>query len=245
MFEDKYDRIIYFDTETTGLSYKTNCITELAYAVVPKNNKIEWYNDFIKIDTAQPYETKAAEITGITREYLNTYGKDAADVIHKFHDILFESPKTLVCAYNAAFDISFITTEFARMNLTYDYPVDFLDPYTVYRDIAPAPHKLNNAIDFFKIENVQNSHNALDDVRALFAVTETIQQKYNNLDKYINLMGYYETFDQVECPWVTYVPFTIKNKIPLYDAHNYYVNSQNVTRTINDATTERPIYTTK
>lgn len=245
MFEDKYDRIIYFDTETTGLSYKTNCITELAYAVVEKNKPIQYFDDYIKINENQSYEAKAEEITGITREFLRLHGKNATEVMSKFHKAMFESPKTLMCAYNAAFDISFITNEFARANLHYNYQVDFLDPCTAYHDIAPSPHKLTNAIQFFKIENVQNSHNALDDVKALLAVTEKMQQKYSNLDKYINLMGYYGTFDQIECPWIMYVPFSIKNKIPLYDAYNYYVSSQNVARSINEATTERPICTTK
>lgn len=240
MFENKYDRIIYFDTETTGLNANCNRITELAYAVVTKNNTIKWYNDFIKIDDTQQYNAKAEEITGITRAYLNSVGKEAKDVITKFHNILFESPNTLLCAYNAAFDISFITNEFARIDLKYKQPIDFLDPCTVYHDITSGPHKLMNAIQFFNIKNVQNSHNALDDVKALMAVTESIQKKYQNLEKYINLMGYYGTFDQIKCPWVTYVPFTIKSTVPLYEAYKYYTSSKNEKRPNNEITDNRP-----
>lgn len=58
MFEDKYDRIIYFDTETTGLSYKTNCITELAYAVVEKTNQFNISMIISKLTKINPMKQK-------------------------------------------------------------------------------------------------------------------------------------------------------------------------------------------
>jgi DNA polymerase III subunit epsilon len=217
MLQD-YDRIIYFDTETTGLNHTINHITEIGWRIVHRNGTIEDFDAFINLEDNEPYDKKSEEITGITREYLKTHGSPRKEVITKFWSMLFAPEKTLLCAYNASFDMSFLIYEFIRLGLPFHHKIDILDTYTAYMDVAPYPHKLRDALEFFKITTAENSHNALDDVKALHEVTKELYKIKNDLHKYINIMVYKNKFEGVDIPWVTFLPSGVKNKIPIYKA---------------------------
>ena len=89
MFPD-YDRIIFFDTETTGTNHMVDVITELAYIVTEKNTNLIQRDNYIQIDDNQEYSPEAEKITGITREFLKTNGLPKEQVIEEFYNYLFE-----------------------------------------------------------------------------------------------------------------------------------------------------------
>ena len=64
-------KVIYFDTETSGLDFIENEIIELAMLIV-EDGRIEEYDKFINIGKDLP--SKITEITGITDEDLITKG---------------------------------------------------------------------------------------------------------------------------------------------------------------------------
>lgn len=221
MFPD-YDRIIFFDTETTGTNHMVDVITELAYIVTEKNTNLIQRDNYIQIDDNQEYSPEAEKITGITREFLKTNGLPKEQVIKEFYNYLFEKKKTLLIAHNMAFDSSFVASEFARLGLQWKHQVDMLDTLTVYKDFAPYPHKLSDAIDFFKLKDVQNSHRAIDDVIALQAVTRELYIREPNINNYINIMGYNPKygFKMLDFPYCMYLPQRYNAKYPLWKLKN-------------------------
>lgn len=221
MFPD-YDRIIFFDTETTGTNHMVDVITELAYIVTEKNTNLIERDNYIQIDDNQEYSPEAEKITGITRKFLKTNGLPKEQVIKEFYNYLFEKKKTLLIAHNMAFDSSFVASEFARLGLQWKHRVDMLDTLTVYKDFAPYPHKLSDAIDFFKLKDVQNSHRAIDDVIALQAVTRELYIREPNINNYINIMGYNPKygFKMLDFPYCMYLPQRYNAKYPLWKLKN-------------------------
>lgn len=209
-----YDETIYFDTETTGLNHYSDTITELAY--LTETNQIA-LDKYIKISDDQPYSLDAINITGITREFLKANGENRDEVITEFYNKIYENDNTLLIAHNISFDVSFIKTEFEKLNLEWK-KIDVLDTLTVFKDMAPYPHKLKDAINYFNIKGVQNSHRAIDDVIALKAVTESMISRNENMSKYINLIGYNPRYgyNQTILDYCKYRPQKYNSRVPLY-----------------------------
>lgn len=85
-----------------------------------------------------------------------------------------QAERTLLLAYNAHFDLSFL---FYTLVKDGDAAIlkgkDKLDLLTVYRDRRAFPHRLASAIEAYNLQDqVQNSHRAIDDVLATVAVLE-------------------------------------------------------------------------
>lgn len=209
-----YEKIIYFDTETTGLNYYSDTITELAYFIEDEKNAQDKY---IKISKNQHYSQEARDVTGITREFLDAHGEDRETVMTEFYDTIYDKEQTLLIAHNISFDISFIKSEFTKLGLEWK-KIDVLDTLTVFKDMAPFPHKLKDAINYFNIKGVQNTHRAIDDVLALKAVTEHMIIVNQNLQHYINLIGYNPKygFNQMNLEYCKYLPQKYNAKQPLY-----------------------------
>ena len=67
----------------------------------------------------------------------------------------------------------------------------FLDALTVYRDRRDYPHKLNDAITAYGLEDqAVNSHRAVDDARAAAVLLEAMAAERDDLDRYVDLFGY-------------------------------------------------------
>ena len=127
---------------------------------------------------------------------------------------------TLLLAYNAHFDLSFLFYLLLRNgNPAILKGKDKLDLLTVYKDRRPFPHKLCNAIDAYGLSGkVVNSHRAIDDVLATVAVMEAMANERDDLDRYINLFGYNPKYgiDGKPIGSVTYRPQSFQNSRPLY-----------------------------
>lgn len=183
----KYKRYVVFDTETTGLQPDECQIIEFAALVLDENAKvIAEIDQFIKAESIPP---KITELTGITKANTDDGIEELMliAIINKLNSI-----PTLWIAHNAHFDLSFIRSTYARCGKDFDDAFkncDFLDTLTVYRDRADKPHRLANAIEHYKCEDVENSHRAIDDVKALWAVVKAIVKERNDLGIYINVFG--------------------------------------------------------
>ena len=127
---------------------------------------------------------------------------------------------TLIIAYNAHFDLSFLYYMLLRDG---DPAIlkgkDKLDLLTVYKDRRSFPHKLCNAIDAYQLSGkVVNSHRAVDDVLATLAVMEEMEKERDDLLCYVNLFGYHPTYgiDGKPIGSVTYKPQSYDALQPLY-----------------------------
>ncbi len=182
-------KVIYFDTETTGLDFTENHIIELAMLIVEDGRIVEQYDEFINVGYDLP--SKITEITGITDEMLIVEGVSEKSVAEDLKNAL--TPGTLMIAHNCQFDLSFVYSLLKR-----HYPLeadrivgnlDWLDTVTVLKDRKEFPHKLIDAVKYYGIEEV-NFHRAIDDTKALYDVVQAMVSERPDLEEYINVFGY-------------------------------------------------------
>lgn len=186
----KYDYVVFFDTETTGLDPECSYITELAAIKVVKEEEQGWVTDIISSLLKLPENVVIPEflekLTGITNEVIREEGRDWNMVYNEFSSLFEKDRKGLVIAYNAQFDLMFMQHQFPAFK---ELDVDYLDSLTVFREIEAYPHKLADAIERFDLQGCRNYHCAADDTAALIMVTEVLNNRCNLLD-YINRFGY-------------------------------------------------------
>jgi DNA polymerase III alpha subunit (gram-positive type) len=188
---DKYQRLVLLDFETTGLSYQKDKVIEIGMIVLDRNpltNKfvvVEEYNRFIKIDFK--LDPVIINLTNITDEMLENEGIFESEVADKIYSVL--NDKTLFMAYNLQFDVSFLIEMVKNYHRDFEFNFDCLDVMAVYKDRQPYPHRLKDAISFYGVD-VENTHRAVDDVKATLEVFKKMILEKNNIDGYVNVLGY-------------------------------------------------------
>ena len=191
---EKYDRLVLFDTETTGLLYSRDEIIEFAAVVVERVNGVpaitQEYDQLVALSPGGFVPPKIQELTGISTQDLREKGLPKARICRDIAEMI--RGNTLLLAYNAHFDLSFLFYMLLRDG---DPSIlkgkDKLDLLTVYRDRHSYPHKLCSAIEQYGLSGkVVNSHRAVDDVIATVAVMEEMEKEKNDLLNYVNLFGY-------------------------------------------------------
>ena len=218
----RYDRLVFFDTETTGLNFSRDEIIEFAAVVVEcrdgKAKIIEEYDQLISLSPGGFVPPMIQKLTGISNEDLRDRGIPKTRVCCDIARLI--AGNTLLLAYNAHFDLSFLY----YLLLRHGDPMilkgkDKLDLLTVYKDRHSYPHKLCNAIEVYGLsDQVVNSHRAVDDVIATVAVTLEMEKEREDLENYVNLFGYHDKFglDGKPIGSVTYKPQPYDPVAPLY-----------------------------
>ena len=221
-FFEKYDRLVLFDTETTGLLFSRDEIIEFAAVVVEqvdgKPTIVQEYDELIALSPGGFVPPKIEQLTGISTQDLREKGLPKTRVAQDIAQML--KGNTLMLAYNAHFDLSFLYYFLLRHG---DPMVlkgkDKLDLLTVYKHRRPYPHKLCNAIEAYGLTGkVVNSHRAVDDVIATVAVMEEMEKENPDLMCYVNLFGYNPKFgvDGKPIGSVTYKAQPYNATTPLY-----------------------------
>ena len=190
----KYDRLMLFDTETTGLAFSRDEIIEFAAVVVEQRNGqivvTREYDELIALSPGATVPPEIERLTGISNQDISERGipkerlcRDVAEMI---------AGNTLILAYNAHFDLSFLFYLLLRSgDPTILKGKDKLDLLTVYKDRHSYPHKLCNAIEVYNLTGkVVNSHRAVDDVLATVEVMKEMELEKADLECYVNLFGY-------------------------------------------------------
>ena len=219
---EKYDRLVIFDTETTGLQFSRDEIIEFAAAVVERRDGkvqvMEEYDELITLSPGSFVPPMIQKLTGITNEDIRARGIPKTRVCCDIARMI--AGNTLLLAYNAHFDLSFLYYLLLRDgDPTILKGKDKLDLLTVYRDRRSYPHKLCNAIEAYGLsDRVVNSHRAVDDVLATVAVMLEMEKERDDLQNYVNLFGYIPKFgiDGKAIGSVTYKPQPYDSPIPLY-----------------------------
>ena len=219
----KYDRLVLFDTETTGLSYSRDEIIEFAAIVVERRDGvatvIREYDELVTLAPGGTVPEKITQLTGISNQDIRERGLPKTRVCRDIGEMF--AGNTLLLAYNAHFDLSFLFYMLLRDG---DPSIlkgkDKLDLVTVYKDRRSYPHKLCNAIEAYGLSGkVVNSHRAIDDVLATVAVMEAMAGELEDLDRYINLFGYKPKYgiDGKPIGSVNYQPQPYESKKKLYE----------------------------
>ena len=219
----RYDRLVLFDTETTGLSFPRDEIIEFAAIVVEQvggvPTVIQEYDQLIALSPGGFVPPKIEQLTGISTQDLRERGLPKARVARDIAEMI--RGNTLLLAYNAHFDLSFLFYMLLRNgDPTILKGKDKLDLLTVYKDRRPFPHKLTNAISAYGLEGqVVNSHRAVDDVLATLKVMEKMEEERADLQNYVNLFGYIAKYgiDGKPIGSVTYKAQQYDPPKPLYE----------------------------
>ena len=218
----KYDKLVLFDTETTGLQFARDEIIEFAAVVVEcRDGKAVVTREYDELVTLTPGNTvppKIQQLTGISTQDILERGVAKTRVCRDIAEMF--AGNTLLLAYNAHFDLSFLYYMLLRSG---DPQIlkgkDKLDLLTVYKDRRSYPHKLCNAIDAYGLSGqVVNSHRAVDDVLAAVAVMRAMEDERDDFLNYVNLFGYHPKFgvDGKPIGSVTYKPQPYDSPTPLY-----------------------------
>ena len=219
---EKYDRLVLFDTETTGLDSARDEIIEFAAVVVESSPTgpviTEEYDQLIALTPGNTVPPQIEQLTGITNADLAEKGIPKAQLAADLHRML--AGNVLLLAYNAHFDLCFLYYFLLRHgDPTMLKGKDKLDLLTVYKDRHSYPHKLCNAIEVYGLQDeVVNSHRAVDDVIATVAVMKAMEEELADLPNYVNLFGFNPKYGPPRRPIgsVTYKPQYFDPVQPLY-----------------------------
>ena len=211
-----------FDTETTGLLFARDEIIEFAAVVVEQRDGqpvvVEEYDELISLKPGGVVPPMIEKLTGITTQDLAEKGVPKAKVCADIARMM--AGNTLLLAYNAHFDLSFLFYMLLRDgDPTVLKGKDKLDLLTVYKDRRSYPHKLCHAIEAYDLSGkVVNSHRAVDDVLATVEVMKCMEDERNDLMNYVNLFGYNPKYgvDGKPIGSVTYKPQKFDPPAPLY-----------------------------
>lgn len=189
MFKD-YRRLVIFDTETSSLSPDDGEILELGAVVLTRPEGEERFTEqedisvLIKNDNPIPWnitqinhiDDKMCEKDGISKK--------------EFYELLttmFGHKDTLIIAYNTPFDMKFIKAFMKKMNNEYVVNNDTLDLLEIAKDRTHTfrGNKLCDMLVRYEITDEENSHRALNDVKATLKVMRAFWKEKNDIEKYI------------------------------------------------------------
>lgn len=217
----QFDRIVVFDTETTGIEFGKDRIIELGAVSLENGRETDSLDVLIRLPEGQSLPPFITELTGITDQQLLAEGVEQEAAVEAFCRLLEGTERPLLVAYNAQFDLNFLywfLRPYGRVDVLRS--PRFLDALTVYRDRRDYPHKLCNAIDAYGLgDTAVNSHRAVDDARAAVALLEAMAAERDDLERYIDLFGTHPKYGLSgrKIASVTYRPQSYQRTAPLYE----------------------------
>ena len=215
-----FDRIVVFDTETTGIEFGIDTIIELGAVSLDSGGERGSMDRLIRLPEGRTIPPFITDLTGITDEQLRAEGVAPEEAAGDFCALLEGAERPLLVAYNAQFDLNFMFWFLRPLGLTGLLKKPrFLDALTVYRDRRDYPHKLCNAIEAYGLTDAVNSHRAVDDARATVQLLKAMAAERDDLEKYIDLFGTHPKYGLSGRPIasVTYRPQPYRRSIPLYE----------------------------
>ena len=130
----QFKKIVFFDTETTGLDPEKDQIIELAAALVTENGIELKIDAFCKLPEGEKIPEKIVELTHITDDTLTDKGIDYREACRIFCNMLHSDSEVLLVAHNIQFDLLFILEMFKRCGMVPKAPkLRALDSLTVYK----------------------------------------------------------------------------------------------------------------
>lgn len=188
------NKLIFLDTETTGLDYSEDRIIQLACMKVEyMDYEGTWldqattWNNYFKVDCA--ISADSFQIHGISQDYL----ADKPTFSDKVDDFLQFIGNYTIIAHNASFDINFLNREL-RMSKRQAMSNTIIDSIDIAREKYPGQSiRLDALMKKFGIPT-RGNHNALDDVMILSKIYFMMIAEYKDeligIDNADDFMGY-------------------------------------------------------
>ncbi len=145
------------DLETTGLSFRTEKITEIGIMKVKNHEVIEEFSTFVNPE--KPIPQRVVEVTNITDEMV----KDAPTIEEVLPKVLEFVGDSVLVAHNADFDIGFLKHNCSKLGLKLGNT--YIDTLRLAKELFPQykKYKLGIIAENLGIK-VEVAHRALDDV---------------------------------------------------------------------------------
>ena len=205
--KEKGIKVLFVDTETTGLPKKAESIEDLA----ADNKGIIWpeivqlsyafynldtgystgiYDYILKISV--PIEAKAEEIHKITEEVAAKKGKDPAEILEKF--MLFVNKADYIVIHNVAFDRPIIKANLLRYvdekEANYFNSKEFIDTMILGLPICKIPNKVGG----FKRPKLSELYNYLEHGDINFEELDGLHNAKNDVDYLIKI--FFKLYDR-------------------------------------------------
>jgi len=171
------------DLETTGLSFRTEKITEIGIMKVKNGEVVDSFSCFVNPE--KPIPPKVVEVTNITDDMV----KDAETIEQVFPKMLDFIKDSVLVAHNADFDIGFL--KYNAKQLGYNLDNTYMDTLRLSKELFPDFKKYKLGIIAEKLGiKVEVAHRALDDVdttvKVLNVMFDMLKEKQVNTLEDIN-----------------------------------------------------------
>ncbi len=173
-----HKRIVVFDTETTGLDTSNDDIIQIAAIEIINGDIGASFECFFATDKEL---SPTQKIHNISNEKLQQKATDKKDGLNQF--LTFVSDDSLL-AHNTQFDYAILNSNLLRVGLkTIDQKkTPLFCTLTLTRQLYKLPsYKLGNILKHLNIPG-NNSHDALDDVKATVNLAIHLKEKIAKLD---------------------------------------------------------------
>jgi DNA polymerase III epsilon subunit-like protein len=195
---EKIDKLIFIDTETTGLNPATHEIIELGVVLVDPITLNEFDQVSYKV---LPQRISAADEHALA---MNHYSFMSWQQAKPFQDEAgpyissLSTPKSIICGHNIKFDVAFLESMFSRY--APDLPFVYggtLDTQTLAKKLAVATpsYRLSILCQKFGVSiDVEKQHSALYDILANVELFKSMFRNYDfDLSEAIVMKSYRKT----------------------------------------------------
>ena len=159
-----------FDIETTGLSFRTEKITEIGAIKIKNGQIIDTFECFVNPEKPIPYEV--IKVTHITDDMV----RDAETIKQVLPKFLEFAGTSVLVAHNANFDVGFMRHFAEKQGINFE--PTYIDTLGIARDMFPDYKKFKLGIIAENLGiRVDVAHRALDDVKTLVKVFEVMIDK--------------------------------------------------------------------
>ena len=101
---NEFDRMVVFDTETTGIEFDRDRIIEIGAVALKEQGESGDFNALIRLPEGRTLPPFITQLTGITDEQLAREGVDDRTAAEGFCRLLEGAERPLLVAYNEQFD---------------------------------------------------------------------------------------------------------------------------------------------
>lgn len=169
------ENIVVFDVESTGTDTMRDEIVQIAAIRIGKDGETK--ETFMRFLRNEKSVGSSEAVHGFSDAFLRENGEPPQKVLTDFLEFLRGA---MIVGHNVTYDISILTSELERLNLSEPEFIGYFDTLDVFRRFYPnlPNHKLEFLGEHFNVRH-KSSHNALDDVCAtaellLYAVKTNI-----------------------------------------------------------------------
>lgn len=171
--------IVAFDVETTGLSFTSDYIIQIAAVKIDKDfNIIDEMKYLVKPIKDFEIAEGALEKHGLTKEFILENGEDLKTVAEKF--IKFSDGCDMLSYNGRGFDIRMISKEFASVGIEFNINRVFFDSFLLEQKLFPRT--LDVVYKRYTGKDLIDAHDALADVKATIEIFKLQVEAYANQD---------------------------------------------------------------